>query len=67
MYDAADHFYHKPETGLAINICLGRDFRGANLIINDDSGARLSVPQVAGTPSATDYYHEHSISAVRRV
>lgn len=44
----SDHFHHKPETGLAINICLGRDFHGANLIINDDSGARLSVPQVAG-------------------
>lgn len=55
MFDAADHFHHKPETGLAINICLGRDFHGANLIINDDSGARLSVPQVAGTLSATDH------------
>ena len=62
IYDAfipaADHYHHKPETGIAVNICLGRDFTGANLLLTDDSGTRLSIPQIAG---ATFYlFHIYS-------
>lgn len=44
-----DSFPHKPESGLAINVCLGRDFSEANLIVEDESGTRLSLPQIPGT------------------
>jgi hypothetical protein len=60
----SDSSPNKPQRGLVIDICLGVDFTGANLLVIDHSNSRLSIPQIAGRAVVLNAENEMSTETI---